>query len=693
MVVVAAEFCDLAIAATGQELAILTIKSAPGGADLPWTFGHVFRKGDVPSGQFATVSESSAQVIPKATWTDGSLRHAIISGRTTLGTGVAHDVTVSVSSSAQNPGGATITESVLSGISATTSISFGAFGTVTLASLIGSPHRTWIAGPIMSSWVYWSQIGADPNLTAWFEVRAYQGGAIEILPWIENTVLNSGLNKSARAIFTLGGTVKYDSVSDITCYNHARLCLMQGVFSHWSGANPQIRPKHDGAYLRSTKMVVNYAWPGPSEAAMTNDLVYDGGGTPWILTFTPNGFANTRDNEAPAGFHASLALMSSWDAIYIGSGDPRMWDTMLANHHSHSIMAVHHRDPLTNEPVILSANHASTGASITDASGGTPDVFHHPNQGYLPYLMTGWHFFLDSLKFRAGWAMIQAPTNYRGPPPGIPCQWGRGMAWTIRSCSNMLAALPTGAAATAGDTAAGAWLTEMFEHASVYYVNDQFVLGAPNKHPLGLMTNHGSWGSTLNYTCGFRVLWFDEYIAAALGWASDLNLPLTANGTNFLTQWRNYQYEAVLGFFGATGGPTEMCWSRGPYVHHHFDGPDLTATYASNLHPTANGFTSWDTVFQWTYGNGAAGGPPLQPQSSQTCSLTIHANDDPLDAPGQNFVNYFPAYMTPVLAMARDHGIHPDYWTRWAAAPNFPANVNDGQLFRNAPLWAIGPRT
>ena len=44
----------------------------------------------------------------------------------------------------------------------------------------------WFSGSECASWLYYAPVGGDAHLAAWFEVRLWNGGAIEILPWLEN---------------------------------------------------------------------------------------------------------------------------------------------------------------------------------------------------------------------------------------------------------------------------------------------------------------------------------------------------------------------------------------------------------------------------------------------------------------------------------------------------------------------------
>jgi hypothetical protein len=66
------------------DIVALSINSAAAGA-LPWTVGHAFRKGDVPSGAAVTSAAGPIEVDVLTTWDDGSARTTRISGLTPAG--------------------------------------------------------------------------------------------------------------------------------------------------------------------------------------------------------------------------------------------------------------------------------------------------------------------------------------------------------------------------------------------------------------------------------------------------------------------------------------------------------------------------------------------------------------------------------------------------------------------------------
>ena len=143
------------------------------------------------------------QAVIKNRWPDRSAKFAILSGRANLTAGVPFKVDLLAGTAGSRL--AALTEDDLIAQSPSARINFGG-AWVELSSLIGresaydpasnrfTPGKlmTFVTGPEMSSFIYSSGIGSDPMLTAWFEVRLYRTGDIEILPWIENPLCSQG---------------------------------------------------------------------------------------------------------------------------------------------------------------------------------------------------------------------------------------------------------------------------------------------------------------------------------------------------------------------------------------------------------------------------------------------------------------------------------------------------------------------
>jgi hypothetical protein len=174
----------------------------------PVALGFAFRQGDVPAGNGVTADSGLLQVTPRNYWPDGSLKFAQLVWRGAVGPAPT-TVSLIAGSSAS---GAALTLANLQATGLSASIACGAYGTVSwsgndwVSPFVFEPGQSaWVSGPLMSSWLYRKAVGGDPHLVAWLEVRLYAGGAVEVLPWIENGYLNI-MRRCSRARSTTTAT-------------------------------------------------------------------------------------------------------------------------------------------------------------------------------------------------------------------------------------------------------------------------------------------------------------------------------------------------------------------------------------------------------------------------------------------------------------------------------------------------------
>src|SRR5690606_24334702 len=62
------------------DLPVLVLTSAAASGSHAWTFGHVFRRGDVPAGSNITTDSPNSQAEVRNRWSDGSVKYAVLSG-------------------------------------------------------------------------------------------------------------------------------------------------------------------------------------------------------------------------------------------------------------------------------------------------------------------------------------------------------------------------------------------------------------------------------------------------------------------------------------------------------------------------------------------------------------------------------------------------------------------------------------
>lgn len=466
---------DSAAAPSPGILPAFSLMSAVGGTNLPFALGHAFKQGDVPAGQYVNSDLTDWQAVPTTYWPDGSLRHAIIAGRATCSANVLKSIALSVSGT--NRSGTALTEADLASAMSTVTLAAGG-DSFTLNSLIGTAarHRTVCSGPVMSSWLYRRAIAGSTNLVAWFEVRLYIGGAVEILPWAENGFLlgTNPLADTRTWTLTIGGVTKFSS--SLTVRHRSRPLLLDNTaasFKHWSywagTTDPQIVPKHDMAYLRATGMVPNLA-AIPSETRL-NALPQ---------SFAPGTVAGIDTQMGAAGTnsgiigHDSNIAHAAWVS---SSADARAYNASMAFGYSGGSWSTHYRegDPTLaiNEPFVftqrpnVSINEGSSPA-VPAGDGnevGTPVTTHQPSYGFLPWLLTGRWWFLEEQLFWTNFNYLKgSPSQRRGeaygqntgtyPPYTASASAGiidlsngayphRGGAWSLRCLAQTLAILPT----------------------------------------------------------------------------------------------------------------------------------------------------------------------------------------------------------------------------------------------------------
>jgi len=166
----------------------------------PFACAQAFVPGEIPAGSSVVSPQLALQSVVKNRWPDGSVKLALLAGHVDLVAGVERSITLQAGPALA---GTALTEADLIASGLTATLAFAPFGSVELTSLIGvaaaydaglgrwSAGRVleWYTGPESASWLYSAPIGSDAHLTAWFEVRVWRGGAVEVLAWIENGFL------------------------------------------------------------------------------------------------------------------------------------------------------------------------------------------------------------------------------------------------------------------------------------------------------------------------------------------------------------------------------------------------------------------------------------------------------------------------------------------------------------------------
>lgn len=445
-------------------------------ANVPITFGHVFAQGHLMPNQSISGSLPGGVSVPlqidvKATHTDGSIRHSIVSGVIpSLPAGQTVNLDLGKRALVPNNTAAVTPASLLAnGFSA--NVTLNVSGTNYSASvgnlMAGVPDRTWLSGPYANEWHFSTPLKnagtPHPHLSARFAIRAYSNNVASVDVTVENTwayELNPQ-NYIYDVAVDVGGTPAFS----VTALNHFHHSRWRRVF--WWGTKPEVDVKLNSTYLMATGAVPNYDPETiPSESGLA--ALY----SKWNAA--NNGLMRNSILEPyfpSTGGRPDIAPLPQWAALHVISMDKRAKEVTLAVGETAGHFPIHWRDKNTGYPLSVE-DYPYTGllgSSIdhTPPSGGSsqklpvcpfgasdsrceaswtsgatkitlvPDESHQPSMSYYPYLISGDYFFLEELHFWANYNVIPPTPSSRGFDKGLlPWQQVRGQAWSLRTFSN-----------------------------------------------------------------------------------------------------------------------------------------------------------------------------------------------------------------------------------------------------------------
>jgi hypothetical protein len=615
----------------GSTIANFQLTSAVGGNALPFAFGHPFKRGDVPSGTFLTASVAGLTGFSAAVrnrWPDGSVKFAVLSGTVNLGAG--QSIVLPLQATTTAPGGTAVTLADLRATGASAAIGFGSAQASWSGSDWDSPQAVVQLGATMSSWTFRKQLGSDAHLVAWCEVRCYRGGAVEVLPWIENGHLNlaGAASKSGRATFALGGTTRYDSNSDaayssaygvqvvaggvITMPHHTRIVLVSGgAHAHWLGSSPAIVPSYGRAYWESTRVTPAYLPSSIDSAALSAlNLSY----SPMRHVYQAQGMGGGGDDGH------NIGLLPKSSVFFLVDNSPVAYRALIANGLALGSYCIHYRDETTRRPLQfasfpnLTINDGSGGTTAPAPSGAAAYLYaltHHGAACYMPYLVTGWNWFVEEMQFQttlhylaqspggrnnANYLMSAAAIN---AGPGIYGNAGlRGLAWQWRTCAMTASCTPD------ADPLRAQFVTAMGYNA--WYRRNEHETGSQGRRTAPNIFGFNVEPSPYD-DGGFQITapWQDDFITQAVGLSWDLDVVTDSARRADLQWYRDFKYRSPVGRAGAQNDVNQY-----NYRWYH--------TYQIAIGPF-NGenftwFTSWRQVFEteWSLQNTGLTGTEIQ---------------------------------------------------------------------------------
>jgi hypothetical protein len=439
----------------------------------PVTIGHIFKKGEVPSGfsikgilNDPSEIEIPMQVDAKASHDDGSLRHGILS------------FFVPASSESQvlniqlfRYRNYQISSSPPVMLSDVMNAEFSSKVTVSMDNILyqvsvkdvlseNTPDQ-WLKGPIASEWQVSSPLissdgSTHPHLHARFSIRAYKDlETIRVSTCLENnwTYQENPTNLVYDADIYVNEQWVYGR-DHLRHFHHAR---WRKVY-FWQNAqnapmvrfNESVHVRHNIRYLMSTKAIPNF---NPDLIDNISDHSIEEMLAKWENTtiFTdPDGNDYTVANNQPMGIGVVYAATQShdmwplpvWTGRYILSMDRRAKAITLGTADLAGSFPIHFRDRQTDLPVSVNdypycstfwntsesynpdtkQNEAPLKCDENNTDCWVPfsvNISKMPAFCYVPYLITGDSYYLDELHFWANNAIIANPPHYRQYNRGV----------------------------------------------------------------------------------------------------------------------------------------------------------------------------------------------------------------------------------------------------------------------------------
>lgn len=509
--------------------------------NVPFSFGQTFAvghlaKGTALQGRLENGEAVALQIDVKATHADGSVRHAVVSGVVpSLAANAVRTMELLAGGTANNT--AAMTPAQLLGKGFTTLFVATIAGVRYEASadtlLKNAKASTWLAGPTANEWEVSAPLTtssgvAHPHLTARFAIRAYASGQARVDVSIENAWAYEAnpQNFTYDAQLMVGGQQVF-AQTGLNHYHHAR---WRKLF-WWGGAEPTVNVKHDIAYLLDSRALPNYDRSVQIPETTLANLQKKWNGT----NRAPMGVGMSVSYMPQTGGREDLGLLPSWAATYLLSMDKRAKDATLGTADLAGSWSMHYRDKNTGQPISLidypymtilgrsgDTKNKATGkleafpycpASTTCKTPYTHDTSHQPAFAYLPYVVTGDHYYLEELQFWSMYNVFSSNPGYRSNIQGLvkPDQV-RGQAWSLRT-------LAEAAYITPDNDRLKEHFTRVLDSNMDWY-NANYT-DNPQANKLGVIVD-----KAIVYNSSLGVgPWQDDFFTSAIGHAAELGFP------------------------------------------------------------------------------------------------------------------------------------------------------------------------
>ncbi len=465
------------IVAAQSPVVSVVVEPQETGEDFFVTFAHPFKKGDIKDTLLLKNGDEviSSQVNVKRRYTDGSVKHAIIS--TLISEAVrGRALTLDIYPGSEQPVVETALQEFPKGFSAKVVFQFpdGSERRANFAEFYRKASSgvknfrmiKWLRGPLTSE----VQLAgppsgtdgkADTDLLVIFGLRAFKGGkSLRLEVVVESPWIDVGGNVQYDVMVFAGGK-KMMAKSDVGYWNHRMPYWLKdkdrnlGHFAHarwrkvfwWGRELEKTAIRYNLSYLVDTGLVPPYdttlkidknqiarsvgRWEQSPCEILENSI---------IMAYFPT-----------TGGREDLGPYPTWTTRYLFSQDQQAWQMVLSTGNLAGSFPVHIRERTTgrifsiDEHPGFSLNPRGTFERIKPrpspdrpylklkTSPYEVDNAHQPSLAFIPYLFTGDYYYLEEMYFWANRCMLVQNAAYRQKDKGLitPDQV-RGQAWALR---------------------------------------------------------------------------------------------------------------------------------------------------------------------------------------------------------------------------------------------------------------------
>ena len=546
--------------------------------NVPTTFGHVFKRGDIPAGSTVIAQDSSGnpvtlQVDKKATHADGSLRHAILTTKlSTLGAGSSQPITLVKQTDGETQPPVSLASLLATLFDAQVSLNVaGVDGGVFTASartlLQTTPPKSWLLGPEVSEWIVGGPVkaaagGEHPHLGAYFHVRAYAGTPINRVR--VDVVIENNWNRVARpsdftydVALNVGGSPVY-SQSALTHFTRARWHK-----TFWWGSEPGLYVAHDKTYLQDSRAVSKYMDVTPPETVLAGSR----------SSINPMEIGDNRSYMASTGENGMIGPQPEWVSLYLVSMDRRAYIASLRNADGGSTYSSHYRDEATgypattdNHPNMQINNNTTTWVpAVLSTSPHQWDIDHQPALAYVPYLISGDYYYLEELQFWTEANMFSVSPGTRQSMIGLQV---RGQAWSLRTLGQAAYITP--------DT--HPLKQHLIDKVKLYVskFDEQYTNNA-SANKLGVIWSMDDLDAPDKLSNAYFTVWMDDYLTWAAGYLVEL-------GFNEAIPFRNWKTKFPVdrmsgsSYCWQVATPSQLKMGEGLVWY-----PDIATVYQNNF--------------------------------------------------------------------------------------------------------------